>query len=155
MTDGLCIAAGSCIYAEVVKASFPHMAGDAIHFPILPIRWKLTVVRRDRHEGLSTIGFNWIPVESWDDAGADVAFSDKLPGEIPDFEAVRAALAKLGRPSARLPGLLGWTLQQQYDGHTLSGHFNGMTPVVSEVCSWLNDDLKHLFKGLPASDGSF
>ena len=144
------------VYAEIVEASFPNMAGEAIHFPILPIRWKLTVVRRDRREGLSTIGFHWIPVESWDDAGADVSFSDKLPpAGIPDFEAVRAALAKLGRPAAWLPGLVGWTRQQQYDGSTLYGHFDGMTPVVSTVCSWLNDDLKHLFEGLPASDGSF
>jgi hypothetical protein len=143
------------VYAEIVEASFPNLAGEAIHFPILPIRWKLTVVRRDRREGPSTIGIHWMPVESWDNAGADVSFADELPGRIPDFEAVRAALTKLGRPDARLPGLVGWTRQQQYDGSTLSGHFEGMTLVVSTVRSWLNDDLKHLFEGLPASDGSF
>jgi Type I restriction enzyme R protein N terminus (HSDR_N) len=143
------------VYAEIVEAAFPNMAGEAIHFPILPIRWKLTVVRRDRREGLSTIGLDWIPVESWDDAGADVSFADKLPGGIRDFQGVCAALTKLGRPAARLPGLVGWTRQQQYDGSTLDGHFDGMTPVVSTVCSWLKDDLKHLFEGLPASDGSF
>jgi hypothetical protein len=97
------------VYAEIIEASFPNLAGEAIHFPILPIRWKLTVVRRDRREDPSTIGINWIPVESWDNAGADVAFADELPGGIPDFEAVRAALTKLRRPAARLPGLLGWT----------------------------------------------
>ena len=143
------------VYAEIVEASFPNLAGEAIYFPILPIRWKLTVVRRDRREGPSTIGFHWIPVESWHNAGADVSFADELPGGIPDFEAVRAALTKLGRPAARLPGLMGWTRQQQYDGSTLHGHFDGMSPVVSTVCSWLNDDLKHLFEGLPTSDGSF
>jgi hypothetical protein len=143
------------VYAEIVQASFPGMAAEMIYFPILPIRWKLTVLRRDRREGLSTVYFNWLPVESWQDAGADVSFTDQGLSTMPDWEVAREALVKLGRPDTHIPAYAGWTLHPPYDGTMLNGHFSGTTPVTNEVCSWLQDDLKHLFEGLPYSDGAF
>jgi hypothetical protein len=141
------------VYAEIVKASFPGVAAEMIYFPILPIRWKLTVLRRDRRQGLSTVYFHWLPVESWQDAGADVSFTDKALSAIPDWQAARDALVKLGRPDTHI--LAGWTLHFPYDGTMPNGHFSGTTTVTNEVCSWLEDDLKHLFEGLPSSDGAF
>jgi hypothetical protein len=141
-------------YAEIVEASFPGISAEMIYFPILPIRWKLTVRRRDRREGLSTIYFHWFPVESWQDAGADVSFTEERLGAMADWEAAREALVKLGRPS-RLPAFEGWRLHFRYDGTMPNGHFSGTTPVTNQVRSWLEDDLKHLFEGLPPSDGAF
>jgi hypothetical protein len=122
------------------------------YFPILPIRWKLTVVRRERRN--STIAFHWVPVASWEDAGADVSFTDKAVNATTDWKATRDALVKLGRPG-NVPAFAGWTLEVPYDGTMLNGHFSGATPVTNEVCSWLEDDLKHLFRNLPSSDGTF
>jgi len=143
------------VYAEIVQASFPGLAAEMRYFPILPIRWKLTVVRRDRREGLSTIYFHWVPVESWQEAGADVFFADGAPSAMPDWEAARDALTKLGRRSSHIPFFDGWKLHFPYDGTLLTGYFSGATPVTNEVCSWLEHDLKHLFEGLPSSDGAF
>jgi hypothetical protein len=143
------------VYAEIVQASFPSMAAEMIYFPILPIRWKLTVLRRDRRDGLSTIYFHWVPVESWQEAGADVSFGDRGLSGVPDWKVIREALAKLGRRSSHIPFYEGWSLHFPYDGSLPNGHFSGTTPVTNEVLSWLEDDLKHLFEGLPSSDGAF
>ncbi|MBB6245695.1 type I restriction enzyme HsdR N-terminal domain-containing protein [Rhodanobacter sp. A1T4] len=143
------------VYAEIVEASFRGMKAEMIYFPLLPIRWKLTVHRRDRREGLSTIYFHWFPVESWQDAGADVSFSSAGPSAMPDWKEVQEALVKLGRPSTRIPSFGGWTMHFPYDGTMPNGYFSGATSVTNEVCSWLEDDLKHLFEGLPSSDGAF
>jgi Type I restriction enzyme R protein N terminus (HSDR_N) len=143
------------VYAEIVQASFPGIAAEMIYFPILPIRWKLTVLRRDRRQGLSTVFFHWFPVESWQDAGADVSFTDKGLNTTPDWKATREALVKLGRPGTRIPAFGGWTLHFPYNGTMPNGYFSGTTPVTNEVRSWVEDDLKHLFEGLPSSDGAF
>ena len=140
------------VYAEIVRASFPELAAQLVYFPILPIRWKLTVLQREQRN--STVSFHWFPVASWEDAGADLSFTRQPVTTLPDWEAARDALVKLGRPG-NLPAFLGWSLQVPYDGTTYSGHFTGATPVTNEVCSWLEDDLKHLFGNLPGSDGAF
>jgi hypothetical protein len=143
------------VYAEIVRASFPGMAAEMIYFPILPIRWKLTVLRRDRREGRSTVYFHWLPVESWQDAGADVSFTDKGLSVTPDWKAAQEALVKLGRPGTHVPAFAGWTRHFPYDGTMPNGHFSGTTPVTNEVRSWLEDDLKSLFQALPSGDGAF
>ena len=135
------------VYAEIVQASFPSMATEMIYFPILPVRWKLTVRRLDRREGLSALWFSWLPVASWEEAGADVTFTGTL--NPPDVTAARDALAKLGRPTYRIPRFAGTKLLFPYDGTQPTGRFDGATAVTHEVCSWLEDDLKHLFEGLP------
>jgi hypothetical protein len=143
------------VYAEIVEASFPGMAEEMIYYPILPIRWKLSVLRRDRREKLSTIYFHWLPVESWEEAGADVSFTEDGLNVMPDWKAAQEALRKLGRPDTHVPAFGGWTLHFPYDGTMPNGHFSGTTPVTNEVLSWLEEDLKYLFEGLPLSDGAF
>src|SRR5207302_79616 len=143
------------VYAEIAQASFPSMATEMIYFPILPVRWKLTVRRRDRREGLSALSFSWLPVASWEEAGADVTFTNGTFLNPPDVTAARDALAKLGRPTYRIPRFAGTKLLFPYDGTQPIGRFDGATAVTHEVCSWLEDDLKHLFEGLPSSDGAY
>ena len=143
------------VYAEIVQASFPGMAQEMIYFPILPVRWKLTVETCDLRKGRPVVLFTWLPVASWEEAGADVTFANGAPSKFPDVVAVRDALAKLGRPSSRVPYFTGSKRLFPYDGTQPTGRFNGATPVSHQVCSWLQDDLKHLFKGLPSSDGAF
>ena len=142
-------------YAEIVQKSFPSIASEMIYFPILPIRWKLTVQRRERRNGASTIYFHWLPVESWEDAGADVTFTDSQPDPSPEWETIQAALIALGRPHTYIPAYGGWTRHFPYDGTLPNGYFSGTTPVTNQVCSWLQDDIKHLLDRLPSSDGAF
>jgi hypothetical protein len=139
------------VYAEVVRATFPGVLDREGFFTVLPIRWKLTVVRRGRTETLSAVYFRWIPVESWDEAGADVTFSGSSV-LLPDPEETRQALAKLNRPSSIVRRIGGFTRLSSYDGYQWNGYFDGATPVMHEVCSLLTDELRHLFGPLPHSD---
>src|SRR5580658_410468 len=119
-------------------------------FTRLPIRWNLTVIRRDRTAGTSTVYFHWLPVATWKDAGADVAFADRsVP--LRDWKEVHDELARLNRPNSRIGRFGGFTQMSFYDGSQWNGHFDGATPVTHEVCSLLKDELKHLFEALPYS----
>lgn len=142
------------VYAEIVRNSFPDLASNLPHFSVLPIRWSLTVTRSHPNRRLPVIHFSWVPVESWKDAGADVSFS-KTPPEPPDWQAVRNALNALGRPSDYIGMMGGWRMHFPYDGRLPTGYFSGATSVTNEVCSWLKDDIKRLFDGLPSNDGAF
>jgi hypothetical protein len=142
------------VYAEIVQNTFPAMAGQMSSFTALPIRWKLTVLRRDRTVGTSTVYFHWLPVATWDEAGADVAFTDhSVPS--PDWKEALDALARLNRPNSHVRRFGGFTQLPFYDGRQWNGHFDGATTVTHEVCSLLMDELKQLFDALPHSDGAF
>jgi hypothetical protein len=142
------------VFAEIVQNTFPSVARQMSSFTNLPIRWKLTVVRRDRTVGTSTVYFYWLPVATWNEAGADVTFSDRGVSP-PDWKEALDELARLNRPNSRVGRLGGFTQLSFYDGRQWNGHFDGATPVTHEVCSLLKDELKHLFEALPHSDGAF
>jgi Type I restriction enzyme R protein N terminus (HSDR_N) len=142
------------VFAEVVHNTFPSVARQMSSLTRLPIRWKLTVVRQDRTIGTSTVYFHWLPVATWNDAGADVAFTDQGVS-FPDGKEVFDELARLNRSSSRIDHFGGFTQLSLYDGRHWNGRFDGATSVTHEVCSLLKDELKHLFKALPHSDGAF
>jgi hypothetical protein len=142
------------VFAEVVQNTFPSTARQMSSFTRLPIRWNLTVIRRDRTVGTSTVYFYWLPVATWNDAGADVAFADRgVP--LPDWKGALDELARLNRPNSRIARFGGFTQMSFYDGRQWNGYFDGATSVTHEVCSLLEDELKHLFEALPHSDGAF
>jgi hypothetical protein len=58
-------------------------------------------------------------------------------------------------PGTRIPSFGGWTLQFPHNGTMPNGYFSGTTSVTNEIRAWLEDDLKHLFEGLPSGDGAF
>lgn len=139
------------VYGEIVQATFPTLASRMCHFTALPIRWKLTVLRRERS---TTVYFRWLPVESWSGAGADVTFADQS-APASDYNETIDALARLKRPNSRVTHLGGFKPLSSHDGRQWNGHFDGATPVTHEVCSMLRDDLQQIFNALPHSDGAF
>lgn len=141
-------------YAEIVRISLERHAGELSFFPILPIRWNLTVKRRQPAHRTFVIYPRWKPVRSWSEAGADVVFADNAPEQPPPWEGVRDALVALGRP----PNVMhygGFTTHFGYDGSAPNGYFGGATPVAHEVMSWLRDELGRLFRNLPSGDRAF
>ena len=40
----------------------------------------------------------------------------------------------------------------RFDGHSWSGAYTGDTPVLFEVCEYIDDDLKRLFDSAPRTD---
>jgi hypothetical protein len=142
------------IYAEIVGASFSRHARDMLFFPILPIRWTLAVKRHGPLTRSFVVFPRWMPVKDWNDAGADVTFPDEHPLTFPPWEEVRDALLAFGRA----PNVLhygGFRTHFGYDGATPNGYFSGASPAVTEAMSLLRDDLRHMFRNLPSSDGAF
>jgi hypothetical protein len=139
------------IYAEIVQATFGAIAEEMTFISLAPVRWKLTVVRRDPSVGGSTIFYHWLPVASWDKAGADTVFSDK--GVLfSDGEEARDALRKLGRPNSRLYHHTGFTQLPKFDGTQWTGYFDGATPVTHDVCEELKREVERAVSGLPGFD---
>jgi Type I restriction enzyme R protein N terminus (HSDR_N) len=140
------------VYSEIVRGTFSGISDEMTFFAQFPVRWKLTILRRDPSAGGSTMYYTWSPVASWVEAGAEVAFGDTFPG-FGDFEETRAALAVLGRPNDRIPRHDGFMPLSDFTGRQWDYHFDGATPVVHEVCSLLKDDLERVFSSMPQQDG--
>jgi hypothetical protein len=140
-------------YVEIVDKTFSGLAKQMGFYSALPLRWDLTVVRREPPSKGATVYYKILPTTSWDQAGADVRFSDHGPG-FADFEEFQNALAKLGRSTSIFYGRSGFTPLPNFDGRQWAGHFDGATTVVHEVCSMLKDELEGLFSAIPSYDGA-
>ena len=142
------------LYKEMIEASFPRFAGNMILYPILPLRWNLRVVRGGPLEGSFTVYPRWTPVRSWKEAGADVSFEGPLPDPMPPWDEIGQSLIALGRPP-NIAHYGGFSTHLGYDGRTLMDHHGDATRAASKAISWLKEEVKRIFKNLPASDGSF
>ncbi|WP_158928819.1 type I restriction enzyme HsdR N-terminal domain-containing protein [Acidisphaera sp. S103] len=143
------------IYAEIVRTTFPGLLDRIGFFTALPIRWKLTVVKSDQTKNRYAVVFRWLPVESWDEAGADVIFSDDYE-PFPGPDETRNALAKLNRPNSIIRRNGGFTPLSSYNGYQWDGgYFDGGTPVTHQVRSLLMAELRDIFDSLPGGDGAF
>jgi Type I restriction enzyme R protein N terminus (HSDR_N) len=142
------------VYGEIVRATFPGLLDRVGFFTALPIRWRLIVARSDEPVPHSAVYFHWLPVATWDEAGADVAFTDGS-GPVRNPEETREALAKLNRPNSIIRRVGGFTQLSTYDGRQWTGYFDGATTVTHEVCRLLTEELRYVFEPLPGSDGAF
>jgi hypothetical protein len=140
-------------YAEIIDATFPEMKNEMTMYTALPLRWDTTVVRRVPSMGGETIHYKILPVASWEQAGADVRFSDCAPDFSRFEEETRDALATVGRSASTFYGQSGFTRLPDFRGRRWSGHFDGATSVVHEVCPILKDELTSLFSAIPYRDG--
>src|SRR4029077_16415130 len=69
-------------YAEVVRATFPRLAGQMGFYSALPLRWEVTVVRRELPRHGATVYYKILPVATWDHGGANVRFSARGGGSV-------------------------------------------------------------------------
>jgi hypothetical protein len=136
-----------------VLNTFPALAAEFGFYPSLPVRWNLTVVRRVGGAGGSSVIFKWLPVTSWDQAGADVTFADSGRAFGHGSEA-RDALARLNRLTSNTSVWEGFRELPFYDGREWTGHYDGATPVTHDVCQQLVAELKRVFEALPAHDSA-
>ena len=140
-------------YAEIVATNFAGQVYQMGFYTALPLRWDTTVVRREPASLGATIYYKTLPIASWEQAGADVRFSDRAPG-FADLKEFRDELSKVGRSKSIFYGQSGFSPLPGFDGRQSSGYFDGATPVVHEVCSMLKDELANLFSAIPHNDGS-
>lgn len=142
------------IYREVVEHSFKPISSAFGFYNSLPIRWDIALRRQQDSWRPPWAHYAWRPAESWDEAGADLEFTDNTPERFLNWNLgeVQEALRKFGRltPYSRI-----WTgsgVIPHFDGNSMTGGFDGETPVIEEVCNYIEKDLKHLFKPCPGSD---
>jgi Type I restriction enzyme R protein N terminus (HSDR_N) len=145
------------VYREIAEVTFPIIINPESYFAALPLRWSFTVAEGGRLPGYRSATWRSSPVASWDEAGCDVTFGDEssIASEL-DWVAIQDALSGLGRARAHIPRFTGsMAFLPRYDGTQWSGYFDGATPVTHQVCEWLKDEIKRLFRALPGSDGAF
>jgi hypothetical protein len=141
------------IYREVVEHSFATVSAEFGFYTSLPVRWDIALALHE-HRGWAPMHFRWKPVGSWDDAGADVEFVTELPERFRqfDFPEAQALLREFGRLTEKSHFWAGGGLVPHFDGHSVLGGYTGETPVLSEVCEYIEDDLKRLFQSAPGGD---
>lgn len=138
------------VLSEVVEYTFPALAKRMACYTILPARWDITITRQSQLFLGPQIHANWLPVASWNDAGADVRFADSPPPWRSDKD-LPEALEKLKRSTNRY--LIGWNgSMPSFDGYWWDGRFQSTTAVAREVCSLIKKEVEHLFSALPSHD---
>lgn len=143
-------------YDEVVRKSFAKVADILGFHSALPVRWQIMIVRRapddtdpwSRHYNSSLL-YSWMPVESWNDAGADVLFSRKADWNFrKHLDDVQRVLEKLGRQSRQSKPWAGSTGMPSFEV-VRQTTFKGETLALSSACEYLVRDLNDVFSELP------
>lgn len=142
------------VYREVVEHSFETISASFGFYNSLPVRWDIALrIQQDSWQP-HWAHYRWRPVENWDEAGADFEFAKNTPERFLswDFLEVQEALSKFGRltPNSRI--WMGNGITPRFDGNSMTGGFDGETPVIEEVCNYIKEDLKHLFRFCPGGD---
>lgn len=119
----------------------------------MPVRWDVLIRPHEQHYQSCAL-YRCKPVASWDDAGADVAFVSTFPefSLERDYLELQEQLRRLGRltDKSQIWGSSG--ILPRFDGHSWAGAYTGDTPILFEVCEYIDDDLKRLFNSAPGSD---
>ena len=67
------------VLAEIVERSFPDLSKNMASYTCLPVRWEVSLTGGPEIFTNQRVHASWKPVASWNDAGADVIFSDCMP----------------------------------------------------------------------------
>ncbi len=136
-------------FAEVVETSFPRFSKAMNFYTALPVCWDISYVHPVPPRCRGSFAYRVLPVASWDEAGATTTFSDQPLVRSLDFDLVRRRLLELGRSASNFPARSGSTIMFDVDGHQWTGHFDGATSVVHEVCDTLKKSLEEVFEAVP------
>lgn len=140
------------VYAEIIDTTFPKMVSQFPVYTALPLRWEITITGRAAPSQGSTVHYDVMPVADWKQAGANVKFSARAP-DFADWQVFRDALERVGRSTSIFYGQHGYKPLFDFDGRQWTGHFDGGTPVIHEVCQLLKDELTKIFSAIPSRDG--
>lgn len=145
------------IYREVVEYSFNSISASFGFYNSLPVRWDIALRIQQDSWRPPWAHYSWRPVENWGEAGADFEFTDNTPERFLNWDVgrIQKTLRRLGRltPYSRI--WTGSSVIPHFDGNSMTGEFGGETPIIEEVCHYIEEDLKHLFKLCPSSDIPF
>jgi|GEM_PF-6785671 len=132
----------SC-YREVVEESLSEVRHDLYHYPQWPIRYTVTLARRDGPMGRAAHAIaDWEPVRTWEQATVHADWGELRNRWRTDeeVEQLREKLAGLGRPYSNFTLSGGFRLKREYQP--------GESYVLHEVGQMLVKDLRHLFRSV-------
>lgn len=130
------------IYAELVEKNFAAIAGELLFYCALPVRYAVSLSPSKFH-GISSFR-SWVPVATWDQAGADVEVAAvRRPLDIEGtFDCAREAFTRLRRN-----GVGSLTIAQgaapKFE-RFMSEFFAEESPTLSDAMAMLKSDLKRL-----------
>jgi hypothetical protein len=142
------------VYKEVVEHSFAAVRHLFGFYTSMPVRWDIAVPpRRDAFRQPWT-QYRWLPVKTWDEAGADLEFVSEQPKRFnwSSFSEIQEEVRKLGRLTKHTHIWGGSGIAPRFDGNSMNGGFDGETAVMREVCDYIKDDIKRLFEHCPGAD---
>ncbi|VXB83425.1 conserved hypothetical protein [Massilia sp. 9I] len=142
----------TALYFEIVIASFERVSKQFSLFQVAPVRWDL-VVTPSSYSDLPTEYWRWLPVANETDAGTDVTFYDSEPLEhIREEEhdsLLELELRRLGR-SANHYSISGSRSIPDPGSRDWRGQLTGETSAMRAAVRFIEDDVKFLFRDLPA-----
>jgi hypothetical protein len=142
------------VYKEVVEHSFETVSAEFGFYTSMPVRWDVALLAPHERRNWASICYRWRPVRSWDEAGADLEFAAEAPTRFRqfDFQEAQAQLRELGRLTEKSHVWAGSGMAPSFDGHSIIGGYTGETPILTEVCDYIEDDLERLFESAPGGD---
>lgn len=145
------------VYKDVIEHNFEAVSTNFGFYTSLPVRWDIALQPVHERVSWASMAFRWRPVGSWEEAGADVDFVTGAPERFRhfDFSEAQEELRRFGRLTERSQVWAGSGPVPSFDGHSILGGYTGETPIVTEVCEYIEDDLKRLFDAAPGADIPF
>lgn len=147
-------------YREIVEANFSLLAGKLRFNQIMPLRYEIEVERHYRRGYASwTLHWRWVPVSTFDEAGATITFPAK-PSEMwskAAFDAYRRrideALARLGRSAPDRQYTCGRKgILDLMNNSPMNGDKVDETATLCTTAGHIIEDIEHLFFELPTSE---
>ena len=142
------------VYKEVVEHSFADLRHMFGFYTSMPVRWDIIVPPRRDELGMPWIQYRWLPVRTWEEAGADLAIVSEPPArfERSELSETQDQIRKMGRLTKYTHIWQGSGVAPRFDGRSMISGYDGQTIVMQEVCEYIEDDIKRLFEHRPGSD---
>lgn len=140
------------IYRELVEHGFGPLKDELSFMAAIPVRYEFTVEPARQDSAWRSAHRTWLPVATWDEAGADVQFGARA------FDLSSSHLSKVENEFARIGRPLGAARAEEGKGRIFAteglmvGGTSVESPAMQMACSKLRGDLEHLFAGLPRAD---
>ncbi len=132
------------LYKELIENSFSEIREMFGLYIALPIRWDIYITEV---KGIGIFEhYSWLPVLSWEDAGANVYFTAQ-PNKDPieKHNELRSMLKSFGREKANALITGGFSPFPNFDGNNIIGKYDGETPSLRRACELIESDISRIF----------
>lgn len=137
------------LFKEIIETSFILVKKEIDLYNQLPLRFSAYLSQANNKQHFH---YYCKPVFTWNEAGADVEFTDTPPPiDISLCDDTISQLHKFNRPTRNFYWH-GFKSPPNFDTQGHIGSISGETPVLHEAFSWVNTSIKHLLSGFSGRD---